>query len=83
MADEKPEADVAEQAEAPTGGSPGEVHEAPDTGADRPEADVLEQSIVVEEDQVPSPAGSRATASEGDWLEQSIEVPSEAEEDRR
>ena len=81
-ADDKPEADVAEQAEAPTGETAGAAPEVPVIGDDRPEADVLEQSIVVEEEQEQSPMESDTAASEGDRLEQSIGVPSD-DDDRR
>lgn len=39
------------------------------------EADVLEQTLPVEEHQIRRPGGNREEASEADWLEQSIEVP--------
>ena len=82
MAEEKPQADVVEQAKEPTGGIPAAAPEMPDRRAESSEADALEQSVVVEEEQVLAPEGSRETAAEGDWLEQSIEESSE-EEDRR
>jgi hypothetical protein len=55
------------------------------TGAldDRPEADVLDQSIPVEDEQVPHRPGSRDEASDADVAEQSIEVPLDEDQDRR
>ncbi|MGA2304290.1 MAG: hypothetical protein ABSH29_08820 [Acidimicrobiales bacterium] len=51
---------------------------------DRPEAneaDVLEQSLPVEEHEILQPAGNRDEASEADLIEQSIEVPVDDEEE--
>jgi len=83
MADEKPQADVAEQAEVPTGGTSAAAPEMADRRVEAPEADALEQSAVVVEEQVLRPEGSREAASEGDWLEQSIEESSAEGDDRR
>ena len=43
--------------------------------ADRPEADVLEQAVVVEVDQSVEPRPWHDDVAEADWLDQSIEEP--------
>jgi hypothetical protein len=80
---DKPEADVAEQAEPAEGNSAEEYLLLPDTNDPRPVADTLEQSIPVREFQAVAPMGSRAEVSEADWIEQSIEVPLDEDEAHR
>jgi len=77
------EADVSEQKEPAMGVSVEDPFEVLTDLGERPEADVLEQAIPVEEDQVLSPAGSRVEASDADWIEQSIEVPLDEDEEER
>ncbi len=84
MADrDTPEADVAEQEKSAASASADGFAEVPDDLGEQPEADVLEQALPVEEDQILSPAGSRAEASDADWIEQSIEVPLDEDEEER
>ena len=47
------------------------------------EADVLDQIMLVEEHQVSRPSPNRAEVPEADWLEQSIEVPVDDEQEER
>jgi hypothetical protein len=72
--DPTPEADALEQREQPDGAeeAPPDV---PLIGDDRPEADTLEQSVVVEEDQVLDRGTRRDDVPEADWLDQSIAEP--------
>ena len=77
---DEPEADVAAQAE-PAEGNAGEAFPIlPETSDPRPVADLLEQSLPVREFQAVTPMGSRAEASEADWIEQSVEVPLDEDE---
>jgi len=80
---DKPEADVSEQEEPATSASVEGPFEVPEDLGERPEADVLEQALPVEEDQILSLAGSRVEASDADWIEQSIEVPLDEDEEKR
>jgi len=50
---------------------------------DRSEVDAAEQEAVVEEDQVQLPVDTSADASEGDLLEQAVEVPIHDEDEVR
>lgn len=81
-ADPVPEADRLEQAEPAEGGSV-EEHIGSVGATDRPEADVLEQDELVEEDQFiarPLVRGEAADSSdEADWLDQSLGVSREEE----
>ena len=77
---DKSEADVAEQEEPATSVSVDDPFEVLKDLGERPEADVLEQAIPVDEDQILSPAGSRVEATDADWMEQSIEVPIDEDE---
>jgi hypothetical protein len=72
---DKSEADVSDQERPATSASPDDALEVPDEFGERPEADVVEQAMVVEEDQIQAPTGSREEASDADWIDQSIEVP--------
>lgn len=45
-----------------------------------PEADALEQSLVVEEEQIVDRSGDHTDVPEADWLEQSIAEPIDDEE---
>lgn len=78
--DHVPEPDELEQRE-PAGNEGTEVLEAPPDLSGRPEADVVEQAQLVEEDQYLLRTKHRDDVSEADWLEQSIGEP--AEEERR
>lgn len=51
-------------------------------GADRPEADVLEQAIAVVEEGARPPTSPPADVPEADWLEQSIGEPVDDEDQR-
>jgi len=84
MADgDQPVADVSEQ-KAPVISTAGDgMVEVPDDLDEKPVADVLEQTVVVDEDQVLRPSGSREEASDADWIEQSIEVPIDEDQDER
>ena len=81
-ADPVPEADRLEQGEPAEGGSV-EEHIRSIGGSDRPEADVLEQDELVEEDQFvarPLVRGEAAESSdEADWLDQSLGVSRDEE----
>ena len=54
-----------------------------DDEGDKPEADVAEQEAVVEEDQIQLPVDTSGEGSEGDRIEQAIEVPLHEEEEVR
>jgi hypothetical protein len=74
---EAAEADVLEQEEPAGDESTGQVFDVPLDLGERPEADVLEQEEPVEEEQVLERDRTRGDVSEADWLEQSIEEPTE------
>jgi len=78
---EKSEADASEQQEPATSVSVEDPFEVLEDLGEKPEADVLEQAIPVDEDQILRPGGSRIEASDADWMEQSIEVPLDEDED--
>ena len=79
---DEPEADVSEQRESVTDISVEHPFEALEDLGERPEADTLEQAVPVDEEQVLNPAPSPAEASEADWIEQSIVVPLNEDEER-
>jgi hypothetical protein len=72
-----PQADALEQHEEPE--REPDRPEWPDHLGDRPEADTLEQSMTVEEEQVLEPGQRRDDVPEADWLEQSIGEPVDEE----
>ena len=80
---DEPEADVSEQQEPVTDVSVEDPFEALEDLGERPEADTLEQAIPVDEDQILNPAPRRAEASDADWIEQSIEVPLDEDDEER
>lgn len=76
--DPTPEADALEQRE-DVDGATGDGPDAPDVADDRPEADTIEQSQVVEEDQILDRVERRDDVPEADWLDQSIAEPFDEE----
>ncbi len=48
--------------------------------AETPEADALEQEVVVEEEQIRVPGAHPTEATEADWLDQTIVEPLDEEE---
>jgi hypothetical protein len=76
--DPTPEADALEQREDADGATESGP-DAPDVGDDRPEADTIEQSQVVEDEQILDRAERRDDVPEADWLDQSIAEPLDEE----
>ncbi len=72
--DPTPEADELEQREEPDGSVEKPPAE-PDLAADRPEADTIEQSMLVDEEQILDRGEHRDDVPEADWLDQSIVEP--------
>jgi hypothetical protein len=77
---EKPEADVAEQAQPVAGNSAERIRASSDSRGELPLADMVEQSTPITEVQALRSTAIRDEGSEADRAEQSVEVPIDEDE---